>query len=170
MAARQRRGASSSLVSLASASSRFLSALCVVLIHCVGRQELGRILFPILFTRLRPVHILHPKYKVGLLLFGSGTDYISVTKYPIGDDPDIQCALKRSWVLIDVDVDRDWLPDLWVKQAASLVWTASPQNWRMHHFCKQFDANPWYMKPWSLQEIAVMTYVCLDYTAVTHPC
>ncbi|KAJ7498502.1 hypothetical protein FB451DRAFT_1120 [Mycena latifolia] len=70
----------------------------------------------------------------------------------------VKRALRTSWVLIDVDGDPpEWFPDYWVEQARVLVLTSSPKETRMNHFIKQFKATPWYMKPWSLEEIAAAT-------------
>ncbi|KAJ7322874.1 hypothetical protein DFH08DRAFT_888141 [Mycena albidolilacea] len=71
----------------------------------------------------------------------------------------VKRALRCSWILIDVESgSQEWFPDPWVELASCLVWTSSPRERRMHHFNKQYKATAWYMKPWSLAEIAaVMT-------------
>ncbi|KAJ7658101.1 hypothetical protein B0H17DRAFT_1213259 [Mycena rosella] len=73
--------------------------------------------------------------------------------------PAIQRAISRSWVLIDVDLgpSNSWLPQKWIVPCDSLVYTSSPHPARMNHFTKQFKASPWYMRPWSAQEIAAVT-------------
>ncbi|KAF8206330.1 hypothetical protein K438DRAFT_1817012 [Mycena galopus ATCC 62051] len=74
------------------------------------------------------------------------------------DIDDVKIAVACSWVLIDVDTgNRNWIPPRWVNQAPCLVWTSSPTESRKHRFINQFDANTWYMKPWSLEEIAAVT-------------
>jgi hypothetical protein len=72
-------------------------------------------------------------------------------------DIDVIRALRCSWILIDVE--SEWFPDPWVELASCLVWTSSPKESRMHHFIKQYKATAWYMKPWSLAEIAAVMYV-----------
>ncbi|KAF8888004.1 hypothetical protein CPB85DRAFT_1334845 [Mucidula mucida] len=69
----------------------------------------------------------------------------------------IRDAIRHSWVLIDIDGPAEYFPGRWINMARGLIWTSSPMARRMHHFTKQFSAAPWYMKPWSLEEIAVMT-------------
>ncbi|KAJ7470176.1 hypothetical protein B0H11DRAFT_2041681 [Mycena galericulata] len=69
----------------------------------------------------------------------------------------IEAAVRRSWVLIDIDLAPTWFPARWIVPCASLVWTSSPQASRRHHFTKQFKARTWYMKPWSSQEIEAVT-------------
>ncbi|KAJ6502212.1 hypothetical protein C8R45DRAFT_975769 [Mycena sanguinolenta] len=60
--------------------------------------------------------------------------------------------LADSWVLIDVGMDRAFLPAVWIQQAAVVIWTSSPNEIRMHDFRSQMQARTWYMRPWSLQE------------------
>ncbi|KAF8215884.1 hypothetical protein K438DRAFT_1799642 [Mycena galopus ATCC 62051] len=88
----------------------------------------------------------------------AGVDVVNAGD-PIWGHVDVKRALRRSWVLIDVEVgSQEWFPGTWVERAHCLVWTSSPRATRMHHFNKQFKAAAWYMKPWSLEEIAaVMT-------------
>ncbi|KAJ7484631.1 hypothetical protein FB451DRAFT_88537 [Mycena latifolia] len=71
---------------------------------------------------------------------------------------DVKRALRRSWILIDVEIgSQEWFPDPWVELASCLVWTSSPKESRMRHFIKQYRATAWFMKPWSLEEIAAVT-------------
>ncbi|KAJ7736193.1 hypothetical protein DFH07DRAFT_779745 [Mycena maculata] len=53
----------------------------------------------------------------------------------------VKRALRRSWILIDVEIgSQEWFPDPWVELAGCL-----------------YKATTWYMKPWSLEEIAAIT-------------
>ncbi|KAJ7472223.1 hypothetical protein B0H11DRAFT_2431003 [Mycena galericulata] len=66
-------------------------------------------------------------------------------------------AIRNSWVVIDVDHDpKGWFPSTWIEIARCLVWTSSPQEDRMRRFNKQFRAKTWFMKPWSMEEIAAV--------------
>ncbi|KAJ7738085.1 hypothetical protein DFH07DRAFT_841473 [Mycena maculata] len=78
------------------------------------------------------------------------------------DSLDVRAAVKRSWVLVDVDVGdspsaADWYPRRWVKPCAALVWTSSPREERRRRFTDRFLARVWYMSPWSSEEIAAVT-------------
>ncbi|KAJ6547182.1 hypothetical protein B0H19DRAFT_256725 [Mycena capillaripes] len=45
--------------------------------------------------------------------------------FPVCDHRDgFGHAIEHSWVLIDVDVPRDWIPELWVRPSVALVWTS----------------------------------------------
>ncbi|KAJ7016201.1 hypothetical protein C8F04DRAFT_570685 [Mycena alexandri] len=74
----------------------------------------------------------------------------------------VRAAIKSSWVLIDVDIGgspaaADWYPREWIKPCATLVWTSSPRQERLRRFRTRFRARVWYMSPWTLEEIAVLT-------------
>ncbi|KAJ7811140.1 hypothetical protein B0H14DRAFT_2860743 [Mycena olivaceomarginata] len=78
------------------------------------------------------------------------------------NDLEVRAAVKSSWVLIDVDIGDspsavDWYPREWIKPCSTLVWTSSPRQERQRRFRTRFRARLWYMSPWSLEEIAVVT-------------
>jgi hypothetical protein len=80
------------------------------------------------------------------------------------NDLEVRAAIKSSWVLIDVDIGSspsaaDWYPREWIKPCTTLVWTSSPRQERLRRFRSRFRARLWYMSPWSLEEIAVVTCV-----------
>ncbi|KAJ6456172.1 hypothetical protein C8R45DRAFT_1035166 [Mycena sanguinolenta] len=62
-------------------------------------------------------------------------------------------ALRASWVLIDMDVNGEWVPQTF-NRARCVVWTSPPQPSRMNFFVNKFGAEMWYMKAWSSKEIA----------------
>ncbi|KAJ7204722.1 hypothetical protein GGX14DRAFT_398071 [Mycena pura] len=66
-------------------------------------------------------------------------------------------ALRSSWVLIDVDDRTNWTPALVFTKARCVIWTSSPRKARMMEFVKRFGAETWYMKAWSLKEVAAVT-------------
>ncbi|KAJ7072583.1 hypothetical protein C8F01DRAFT_1225550 [Mycena amicta] len=87
----------------------------------------------------------------------TGVEFVMANN-SIMQETDVLTALERSWVIIDVDLGMlDWLPKLWVKSAACVVWTSPPRERRKHHFTKQFDSAVWLMMPWSQEEIAAVT-------------
>ncbi|KAJ7243421.1 hypothetical protein B0H12DRAFT_1311418 [Mycena haematopus] len=65
---------------------------------------------------------------------------------------DFDRALRNSWVLVDVDSDKNWMPADWIDEAGVVVWTCSPDAKRMRTFTAQTGAHPWYMRPWSQRE------------------
>ncbi|KAJ6454665.1 hypothetical protein C8R45DRAFT_1037644 [Mycena sanguinolenta] len=71
----------------------------------------------------------------------------------------VRAAIKSSWVLIDVDIPSaaDWYPREWIKPCSTLVWTSPLRQERLRRFRARFLARVWYMSPWSLEEIAVVT-------------
>ncbi|KAJ7741209.1 hypothetical protein DFH07DRAFT_943611 [Mycena maculata] len=78
------------------------------------------------------------------------------------NDLAVRAAIKSSWVLIDVDIGSspsaaDWYPREWIKPCTTLVWTSSPRQERLRRFRTRFLARVWYMSPWTLEEIAVLT-------------
>ncbi|KAJ7068781.1 hypothetical protein C8F01DRAFT_1119270 [Mycena amicta] len=73
------------------------------------------------------------------------------------NDMRLRGAIQRSWVLVDMDTTLEWYPPPWTKAATRLVWTSLPNATRKHHYESQFNAKLWYMKPWSLMEIAALT-------------
>ncbi|KAJ7699625.1 hypothetical protein B0H17DRAFT_297204 [Mycena rosella] len=68
-------------------------------------------------------------------------------------------ALRKSWVLIDMDDTTDWTPPKIFNRARCVVWTSAPQEVRMKKFLKRFGAEKWYMKAWSSKEIAAVTCI-----------
>ncbi|KAF7301138.1 hypothetical protein MIND_00678200 [Mycena indigotica] len=70
-------------------------------------------------------------------------------------------ALNKSWVLIDVD-DSDistWTPLRVFKDRLCLIWTSPPRELRLHFMHNQFNAELWFMRPWSTEEIVVATHL-----------
>ncbi|KAJ7072679.1 hypothetical protein C8F01DRAFT_1104913 [Mycena amicta] len=66
-------------------------------------------------------------------------------------------AIRKSWVLINVDGKEEWdCPEIY-QVAHCIVWTSSPRDTRMREFCKRFKAEEWYMRTWSTKEIAAAT-------------
>lgn len=72
----------------------------------------------------------------------------------------IIAAVEDSWVLVDIDLgpSSQWLPERWIIPCAGLVWTSSPNAFRMNHFQKQIQSSTWYMRPWSWPEIDAVMY------------
>ncbi|KAJ7070507.1 hypothetical protein C8F01DRAFT_381800 [Mycena amicta] len=67
-------------------------------------------------------------------------------------------AIKTSWVLIDVDDSvGEWCCPKIFATARCVVWTSPPREPRTHQFKTRFNAETWYMKTWSLKEIAAAT-------------
>ncbi|KAJ7201309.1 hypothetical protein GGX14DRAFT_699443 [Mycena pura] len=104
----------------------------------------------------RPVFLISEPDKV---VYFSEDGVFSVALAPSlkNDYDDIQATISRSWVIVDVDVRGNWQPFDWVMTAAGVLWTSSPQGTRMSDFVKNYDAVPWYMATWSLEEVAVLT-------------
>ncbi|KAJ7238746.1 hypothetical protein B0H12DRAFT_1326781 [Mycena haematopus] len=50
---------------------------------------------------------------------------------------DFDNALRNSWVLVDVDSDKNWMPADWIDEAGVVVWTCSPDAKRMRTFTTQ---------------------------------
>ncbi|KAJ7226121.1 hypothetical protein GGX14DRAFT_643005 [Mycena pura] len=87
-----------------------------------------------------------------------------VEKAPAGFDSDsLEEAVKRSWLLMDVDVGDGtadtWYPPDWTIDGSAIVWSSSPRQERLRRFTSTFSAYVWYMTPWSLEEIVFMTRV-----------
>ncbi|KAJ7508645.1 hypothetical protein B0H11DRAFT_1966045 [Mycena galericulata] len=92
------------------------------------------------------------------MFYFSETGVELCTELPKALDHDsFEAALERSWVVIDVDFAEDWRPGTWVENAFRFVWTASPIKHRRHQFMVQLGAASWFMRPWSLEEIAALT-------------
>ncbi|KAF9037829.1 hypothetical protein BDZ89DRAFT_432374 [Hymenopellis radicata] len=90
-------------------------------------------------------------------LLALGHDGVQKTEQIPQEWPAIKKAIKESWVLIDVDDKSQWSCPLIFNHARCVIWTSSPRQPRMNHFLKTFAAEPWYMKAWSLKEIAALT-------------
>ncbi|KAJ6591079.1 hypothetical protein DFH09DRAFT_907983, partial [Mycena vulgaris] len=73
--------------------------------------------------------------------------------------PDTVQAIRKSWVLIDIDDNSEWSCPQIFRHARCVIWTSSPQESRMKTFIKRFGAEKWYMKAWSSKEIAAVTCV-----------
>ncbi|KAJ7086594.1 hypothetical protein C8R43DRAFT_1051284 [Mycena crocata] len=71
---------------------------------------------------------------------------------------DLDQAVRKSWVLIDIEDNSDWIPSTIIyMQALCVIWTSSPRQPRMRTFTQRFDAEVWYMKTWTTKEIAALT-------------
>ncbi|KAJ6485950.1 hypothetical protein C8R45DRAFT_998539 [Mycena sanguinolenta] len=77
------------------------------------------------------------------------------------DGRDLDQAIARSWVLIDMDRDENWMPADWTARAAVVVWTSPPHDWRMRKFQSYWRAQTWYMRPWTQTELN--TIVALEF-------
>ncbi|KAJ7224037.1 hypothetical protein GGX14DRAFT_386840 [Mycena pura] len=84
-------------------------------------------------------------------------DGVQKTRQTLDTDDVTREALRNSWVLIDVDDNTNWKPPLIVNSARCVIWTSSPRESRSTFFTKRFGAEVWYMKSWSLKEIAAVT-------------
>ncbi|KAF9016529.1 hypothetical protein BDZ89DRAFT_1141407 [Hymenopellis radicata] len=125
----------------------------------IGKQERRCRLLPFPIARFPPVGLL-PSVQSTLVYFSEAG--VEVINMPIPslyvNTARLLNAIRRSWVIVDVDASFDWLPPFLFKAAQCLVWTSSPtRERRMHRFIKHFSATAWYMKPWSSEEIAAVT-------------
>ncbi|KAJ7504309.1 hypothetical protein B0H11DRAFT_2273472 [Mycena galericulata] len=75
---------------------------------------------------------------------------------PLPYSPTVE-ALRKSWVLIDVDDNAQWRCPQIFRHGQCVIWTSSLRESRMNHFMKVFGAEPWFMKAWSTKEIAAVT-------------
>ncbi|KAJ7068765.1 hypothetical protein C8F01DRAFT_622162 [Mycena amicta] len=96
----------------------------------------------------------------------AGVDYVK-SDLSIMDHLDVKEALSRSWIIIDANRGpENFLPLPWIEEGSLVVWTSSPNAWRLHQFHKQYRGNPWYMKPWSLEEVGALTMLANQDPAV----
>ncbi|KAG5641956.1 hypothetical protein DXG03_003926 [Asterophora parasitica] len=130
-----------------------------------GQSGIGKsvaacyILFVLLASRQSVFLITDPKRIYYFSDYGvqeSGTGHPSDMA-----NPHTRAAVRSSWVVIQVDGVRgleSWMPEMWVDWAGGVVWSSSPHPSRtMNRFMKLFDADAWYMKPWTPEEIAAVT-------------
>ncbi|KAJ7607313.1 hypothetical protein FB45DRAFT_1135271 [Roridomyces roridus] len=99
-----------------------------------------------------------PDSKAVYYFSASGVEALNYPQNPFAMTSDkVRQALKKSWVLMDSDIDKNWQPDSWIQEAFLSIWFSSPDDSRYNSFKNQTKASLWCMQPWSLEELSALT-------------